>query len=191
MPADKHESSRLAIACDGFFADEKVTYVKDLIRFPNSKIDSEFITCPYSDQVPTEAMLKLAIQSSKYSRFRSDPNFPKNLCDKLFTTWIARSVSKEIAWEVLVVKQNNNILGLITLSDQDGFGNIGLVAVAEQAHGKGIGRILVTDADRHLANRGYKHAQVVTQRRNLIACRLYESCGYKINKIENIFHFWL
>jgi len=191
IPVGKHESSRIAQACGGFVADEKVTYVRELVGLSDSRVASAYTTFPYPDTTPDAAMIKLALQSSEYSRFRLDQRFPRELCDRLFTCWIARSVSKEIAWEVLVVKEHNDLLGLLTLGTNGDRGNIGLVAVAEHARGKGIGRALVTDADRHFAERGYTHAQVVTQRHNLGACRLYESRGYQIEKIEHIYHFWL
>lgn len=191
IPVGKPESSRIAQVHGGFLADEKVTYVKELVGISDSRGASAYTPFPYPDMTPDAAMIKLALQSAEYSRFRLDPKFPRELCDKLFKCWITRSVSKEIAWEVLVVKEQNDLLGLITLGAKGGRADIGLVAVAEHARGKGVGRALVTDADRHFAQRGYKHVQVVTQRPNLGACRLYESCGYKIENIENVFHFWL
>lgn len=191
IPVGKHESSLIAQIQGGFLADEKVTYVKELVGMPDSRSASAYTSHSYPETTPDAAMIKLALLSSEHSRFRLDPRFPRELCDKLYTCWIARSVSKEIAWEVLVVKEHNDLLGLITLGTKGDRGDIGLVAVAEHARGKGIGRTLVTDADRYFAERGYTHIQVVTQRRNLAACHLYESCGYKIDKIDNVFHFWL
>lgn len=191
IPIGKHESPRIAQVHDGFLADKKVTYVKELVGISDSRGASAYTPFPYPDTTPDAAIIKLALQSAEYSRFRLDPKFPRELCDKLFTCWITRSVSKEIAWEVLVVKEQNDLLGLITLGAKGDRADIGLVAVAEHARGRGVGRSLVTDADRHFAERGYTHAQVVTQQNNLGACRLYESCGYQIEKIEKIFHFWL
>jgi dTDP-4-amino-4,6-dideoxy-D-galactose acyltransferase len=191
IPVGKHESSRIAQLHGGFLADEKVTYVKELVSISDSRGASAYAAFPYPDTTPDAAMIKLALQSGEHSRFRLDPKFPRELYDKLFTCWITRSVSKEIAWEVLVVKEQNVLLGLITLGAKGDRADIGLVAVAEHARGKGIGRSLVTDADRYFAERSYALAQVVTQRSNLGACKLYESCGYKIENVENVFHFWL
>jgi dTDP-4-amino-4,6-dideoxy-D-galactose acyltransferase len=191
IPAGQHESSRIAQAHSGFLADEKVTYVKELAGISNSPGTSAYTSTSYPGAVADTTLINLALQSSQYSRFRLDPSFPQELCDKLYTCWITRSVNKEIAWEVLVVKEHNDLLGLITLGTKGDRGDIGLAAVAEHARGKGVGRILVRDADRYFAERGFALVQVVTQRHNVGACRLYESCGYQIDKIENIFHFWL
>ena len=191
VPAGQHENSRIALAHGGFLADEKVTYVKELADILSSPRAIKYFSIPYLDATPDTSIINLALQSGEYSRFRLDPMFPRELCDKLYTCWITRSVNKEIAWEVLMVKECNELIGLITLATKDNRGDIGLVAVAEQARGKGIGRVLVTDADSYFIERGFTHAQVVTQKRNLKACGLYESCGYHIENVENIFHFWL
>jgi len=191
MPVGALESSRISRVHGGFLADEKVTYARELGGMSEARAASAYTALPYPATTPDAALTELALQSGKYSRFRQDPRFPRELCDKLYTCWITRSVSKEIALEVLVVKEHSDLLGLITLGTKGGRGDIGLMAVAEHARGKGIGRTLVTDADRFFEERGYTYIQVVTQRRNLAACHLYESCGYKIEKVENVFHFWL
>lgn len=191
VPAEQYASSRIALNQGAFLADEKVTYFKDLTSSLCCPGNSKYVTDSYSGLVPDLGLLDLALQSSEYSRFRLDPLVPVGLCDKLYTCWITRSVSKEIAWEVLVVREHNNLLGLITLGAEGDCADIGLVAVAADARNKGVGRALVASANRHFLEKGYTRAQVVTQRYNASACRLYESLGYKINKIENIFHFWL
>jgi len=191
IPAETAESSLIAQKHGAFLADEKVTYAKVLAGISDSLESSTYTATPYPGTMADLALINLAIQSSEFSRFRLDPLVPRELCDKLYTSWIERSVSKEIAWETLVVKEQNDLLGLITLGTKDGRGDIGLVAVAEHERGKGIGKALVTAADKHFSERGYTLAQVVTQRCNLGACRLYESCGYQIENIENVFHFWL
>ena len=191
IPAGQYESAKIAQVHGGFLADEKITYVKNLVGMPDFRKATAYTPFPYPDKTPEAAMIKLALQSGEHSRFRNDQKFPPELYDKLFTCWIMRSVSKEIAWEVLVVKEGSDLLGLITLGVKGDRADIGLLAVADYARGKGIGRALVTDADKRFAERGYALAQVVTQRSNLGACRLYESCGYQIENVENVFHFWL
>jgi dTDP-4-amino-4,6-dideoxy-D-galactose acyltransferase len=191
IPTEHIEMTNIAKALGGFWADEKVTYKKeinDLVCVPST---SAYIAVPYSAEEADTAMIDLALQSAEYSRFRFDPSFPDELCDKLYTSWIKRSVRHEIAWNILVVKEKNLLQGLITLGSKNDRGDIGLVAVAEGARGKGIGRVLVNAANIHFSARGYTVTQVVTQKRNLGACNLYESCGYQVEKIENVFHFWL
>ena len=191
IPASRSQLSLMAQARGGFLADEKITYVKELVEASGPRYAATYTINPYSSSVPDEAMIKLALQSAEHSRFRHDPIISQDLCDKLFTYWVTRSVSKEIAWEVLVASEQNELLGFITLGEKGVRADIGLVAVADFVRGKGIGKALVTNAGKKFLEKGYAHVQVVTQKRNLGACGLYSSCGYKIESVENVFHFWL
>jgi dTDP-4-amino-4,6-dideoxy-D-galactose acyltransferase len=92
---------------------------------------------------------------------------------------------------VLVAKEGRATLGMVTLGEKEKRGDIGLVAVSPEARGKRIGRLLVAAAERGFSARGYSLAQVVTQCVNKSACRLYEACGYRVEKIESVLHFWL
>lgn len=188
---DSQQASLIAKANGGILADEKVTYLKELSTIEGKSASPIYSAVPFTGAESDDALADLALQSGEYSRFRLDPLFPRDKFEKLYRCWITRSVNKDIAWEVLVVKERDVLLGLVTLGTKGDRGDIGLLAVSEQARGKGIGRTLVLDADRAFAYRGLAVAQVVTQRCNLGACKLYESCGYRIEKIEKIFHFWL
>ena len=191
LPADAAGSCQLAHASGGFLADEKVTYTKELSGTPDNPHAVGYAAVPYTDQSPDAGLIALTLQSAVCSRFRLDPRFPAELCDKLFTSWITRSVDGEIAQQVLVVRDHDEILGMITLGSKNGRGDIGLIAVVMHARGQAVGKTLVTAAERYFLEDGYIHAQVVTQRRNLGACRLYESCGFEIEEVSHFFHFWL
>ena len=90
-----------------------------------------------------------------------------------------------------MARNANELLGLISLGTKEKRGDIGLMAVASNVRGRGIGQLLMQDAERCFVERGYAIAQVVTQRANNEGCRLYESCGYRVERIDNVFHFWL
>jgi len=191
FPVSYEKAFRIAISHGGLLVDEKVTYIKEVNALSYSEKVSLYKTVPYSGVVADDALIKLSLLSSEYSRFRFDQNFSRELSEKLYTCWISRSVSREIASEVLVIKNINDYLGMITLGTKNGRGDIGLVAVAEDSRCKGLGRILVNDAERYFIEKNICLAQVVTQKNNHGACRLYELCGYHIEKIENVFHLWI
>ncbi len=146
---------------------------------------------PYSSPMPFSQLEKLAIQSGFFSRFALDNRFPHEKFTALYKTWIRRSVSGEIANEVLVIRQHNHIAGMVTLSNKNGVGDIGLIAVDEEFRGRKFGQQLVLDAQRWFIQHGCHTAHVVTQGDNLPACRLYKKCGYQKIKIEFYYHFWL
>lgn len=191
VPSGYREISKIVHKQGGFLVNEKVTYFKDITNTTFTQKPSLYFTVPYSDAEPNDELINLTLKSGTYSRFRLDPLFPDTLFDKLYTCWITRSVHKEIAHQVLVVNEENTLLGMITLGTKDRRGSIGLVAVSDHAKRKGIGRLLVQEGEKFFIKEGHSVVQVITQRINLTACRLYESCGYQVEKIENIFHFWI
>jgi dTDP-4-amino-4,6-dideoxy-D-galactose acyltransferase len=174
----------------GILVDKKTTYE---INLQNINLDSMPLpkTEPYSSSLPFSQLEKLAVQSGAFSRFALDNRFPHEKFIALYKTWIQKSVSGEIANEVLVIRQNNNIAGMVTLSIKNEVGDIGLIAVDEEFRGKKIGQQLVYDSQRWFIQHGCHTAHVVTQGDNLPACSLYEKCGYQKIKIEFYYHFWL
>ena len=174
----------------GILADKKTTFE---INLQNINLDSLPLpkTEPYSSSLPFSQLEKLAVQSGFFSRFARDDSFPHEKFTALYKTWIRKSVSGEMANEVLVIRKNNHIAGMITLSNKNGVGNIGLISVEEEFRGRKFGQQLVCDGQRWFIQNGCHTAHVVTQGNNLPACRLYEKCGYQKIKIEFYYHFWL
>jgi len=82
-----------------------------------------------------------------------------------------------MAEEVLVLAESGTELGLVSLEEKNGRGDIRLLAVDATARGRSIGTTLVVVATA-FTNRGLQHGQLVTQRRNISACRLYKKCGF-------------
>ena len=58
---------------------------------------------PLTQSMPIADIEDLAIQSVEYSRFSVGPNIPRGKFVALYKVWINRSISKDIAAEVLVV----------------------------------------------------------------------------------------
>jgi dTDP-4-amino-4,6-dideoxy-D-galactose acyltransferase len=80
---------------------------------------------------------------------------------------------------------------MVTVGEKQGRGDIGLLAVAAGMQGSNVGVSLVRAAREWARRKGYRLAQVVTQGENVPACRLYEKCGYAIDKVEHFYHFWI
>lgn len=172
---------------NGKLVDIKTTFITNLI---NNKLSYENIK-PYESSINIYDMERLSIQSGIYSRFNMDPDFPKDKYIKLYTTWIKKSISKELAKEVLTLLDDNIVIGMITLGEQNKRGDIGLIAVDNNHRGKGYGKSLITAAHNWFINHGYKTGQVITQERNISACKLYTKCGYHIENKSYFYHFWL
>lgn len=173
----------------GVLADEKITFIKTLGKLSVQNTDAHIISYDQSNVSPE--LLDLAWESGIYSRFNIDPHFKNNEFRQLYKIWIERSVSREIAKDVLVYMDESRIGGMITLGEKNNKGDIGLVAVAESSRGKGIGKKLMAAAENAFQDMGYHEVQVVTQGINAPAMNLYQSCGYTINERLFYYHFWL
>lgn len=188
-PAAHNIETALIDRFNGMLADEKITFIKTIGKISLKETDAHIIS--YDQVGVSPSLLELAWESGIYSRFNIDPHFKNNEFRQLYKIWIERSVSREIAKDVLVYMDGTIIGGMITLGEKNNKGDIGLVAVAEYSRGKGIGKKLMTAAENAFQDMGYDEVQVVTQRINVPAMNLYQRCGYSINERLFYYHFWL
>lgn len=177
----------------GNLTDYKTTFALDFRDVDFEKFANFDIVEAYTQSMPYNDIVELAIQSGEYSRFSVDPNIPKERFLTLYKIWIDRSLAKEIAEEVLVIREDKGqrVVGMVTLGNKQGRGDIGLIAVDREHRGKRYGEQLVHAAQRWFVNDGYKSGQVVTQGANAPACSLYRKCGYSVERVEYFYHFWL
>jgi dTDP-4-amino-4,6-dideoxy-D-galactose acyltransferase len=168
--------------------DIKTTFVKRL-RAEHLSVGSVVESYTMDDHI--SSVLGIAVQSGEFSRFNVDRKLPHGAFKKLYETWMHRSILREIAKEVFVVRENGIPVGLITLGEKNGRADIGILAVDTVARGKGYGVDLVNAAENWFIDSGYTHGQVVTQGANMPACALYRKCGYEIDGTEFFYHVWL
>lgn len=165
--------------------DIKTTYIK---KVGGKKVEVPMIIS-YTEKEPGEQLKRLSVQSGVYSRFNVDEQIGHEKFVSLYTQWIIQSVNKTIAEEVLVYHLNDTIAGFVTLGIKNNRADIGIIAVDEGFRGKGIGKALMLQGESYFVDK-QEMIQVVTQGNNLPACKLYESCGYTIEKTEFFYHLW-
>ena len=90
-----------------------------------------------------------------------------------------------------VLKENEQIKGMVTLKISEKIGHIGLIAVSSKAQGNGYGKMLIKACENKLFTNDIFQLEAPTQKDNVQACGFYEKCGFKIKEITNIYHFWL
>jgi dTDP-4-amino-4,6-dideoxy-D-galactose acyltransferase len=164
---------------EGFqYVDERVTYRWE-VKSPEELSPS---VRPVEAQDLGELEV-IARRSHRDTRFYADPFFSRERCDELYATWIRQSCE---GWAdaVFVCLDDNRAAGYITCRAD----SIGLIAVAEHAQGRGLGRQLVTAAQRYFWTRGAAAIEVVTQGRNQAAKRLYERCGFEKKSTQGWYH---
>lgn len=186
-------SAAAAERAGGRLVDVKVTYIRELTE-EDRESDPEALAS-VADSGAREAspeLERLALQSGAFSRFRTDPAVPDGVFERLYRTWIRRSVAREIADRVLVVGAPGEAPGgMVTLRFDGEVGSIGLLAVESGVRGHGHGRLLLRAAHDEGRAHGCSLARLVTQAANAPACRLFEAAGYRVERRERIFHFWL
>lgn len=191
--SDPSDGASQQAACElgGFLADRKVTYVIDAEEIRARTVAPSVAIEVYPAQLATPDLEELAVQAGIFSRFKVDPRMPVGSFEELYRLWIRNSVNGSIAKQVLVVRNGEHIVGMVTLGEKGGRADIGLIAVDATMRGMGLGISLISAAQEWTLKMGLPAAQVVTQGANREACRIYEKCGYHIEKTENIYHFWM
>ena len=173
---------------DAFLVDRKIVYAQHLAgryRFSDN-------VHAYQENLPDEALYRLALRSGTYSRFKTDPSFPEGKFEALYRRWMEQSV-EDRRGVVLCYYDADAIVGMMTLVIDDGSesARIGLTAVDAAYSGQGVGSSLMETACAYLCGRGIEHFETVTQVQNVPACRWYEKNGFQVETVTNIFHWWL
>lgn len=145
----------------------------------------------WDSPIASEDLISLALVSGKYSRFKLDERLPVGSYERLYSHWIAQSVNKTIATDVLCYMMDSHPLGFVTLDCRDGRNAIGLVAVDEDHQQHGIGTALVRQAVSYVHDLKGERLSVATQLDNKPACQLYLKCGFSLESVHNILHWWL
>ena len=164
-------------------ADEKVVFKKKLdaknVFSVRTEIKEVF--------EPTPEIFQLALQSGAYSRFNTDPNFTNNEFERLYQKWLVNSFNQA---RVFVYAEGSQVLAFTTLEIKNGIPDIGLIAVAKNTRGKGIGSALLNYLNVMLLADNFKELTVTTQGKNLPAMYFYQKNEFKILKSNYIYHVW-
>jgi len=83
------------------------------------------------------------------------------------------------------------VVGMVTISMENGVGKIGLLAVDSEHRGAGIGTLLMESAFRWIMRQGATKCVVATQSQNTEARKLYARCGGVFVDSHHQIHFWL
>lgn len=135
------------------------------------------------------ALTRIARVSHRDSRFYVDGRFDRARCDALYDVWITKSVG---GWAdyVVVAEVDGTAAGYVTCHRRAGHGEIGLVGVAADQRGSGLGMAMTTAALRWFSDGRLTRVSVATQARNAAALGLYQRAGFAVRTLELTFHRW-
>jgi len=189
--ADDAETVRLAESSRFQLVDVRLTFEKRIMLPECGMREDAPLLLRQSRESDLSALREIARTSHHDTRFYYDAHFPSARCDDLYATWIEKSC-RGYADMVFVAEDDGRPRGYISchLREQQ-TGQIGLIAVATAATGKGIGTALVRHAAQWFGEQGMMRVSVVTQGRNVNAQRLYQKCGFLTRSIELYYHYWI
>lgn len=166
--------------------DHKTSFSKQISEASFSKIKGVHPEFEMTNEIEL-----LAYESGvNHSRFYKDQKLRKHF-NRLYKSWITKSLDRSFADEVLVYKDSSQLCGFVTLKKNDDEAKIGLIAVDKDHRGKGIGTSLLKAAEKWAHDQELEKISVTTQGENLNAIEFYEKNGFYICKTEFVHHLWL
>ena len=185
-PGDR-ESVRLAERDRFRFVDLRTTFFRPLTGAPTGARDRSRL----ATAADAAWVVQLARGSFEDTRFYFDGGFERERCDLLYEIWARKALADETQ-AVWLGQLDGQSSGFVTCQRDasTGVGSIGLIAVAPDFRGRGVGDDLVTCAASHLGETGMTGVRVVTQARNVRALRLYERSGFLVESIRLTYHKW-
>lgn len=184
------QSATLAEASGFHLRDVRMTFnCKRPQTLPD--IDTTHFREATDDDLPH--LREIASGAYTMTRFYHDPCFSRDHCDRLYDTWLVKSLQTDLADAVLIAEHNGVPAGFMTavIHGDTGIGQIGLVGVAAAARGQGIGRRMMHYTLNWFWQREIQQVRIVTQARNIAAQRLYQACDFRTQQVELWYHRWL
>jgi dTDP-4-amino-4,6-dideoxy-D-galactose acyltransferase len=185
--ADHAATARLAES-DGFeLTDIRMTFVRAIGEADALAPSSDGIRLA-SEQDLT-GLRTIARTAHRDSRFYFDEHFDREKCDLLYETWVENSFHG-FAQAVLIAEVEGRAAGYLTCHLKGVESQIGLVGIAAEYQGRGLGSRLIRHFLSWSREQGATRAVVVTQGRNLAAQRLYQRNGFISSSLQLWYHLW-
>ena len=178
---------------DGFkCVDERLTYLVTKLEFNSAILDGNVLISRSTLQDIT-SLESISVKTKWDTRYYNDENFPRDRLKKFYSEWVKKSVSGDLDHMVFHIKEAGTIVGFVTIKKgSNNIGSIGLITVAEEAQGRGFALQLAAYAVNILLDDfGCAGVEVVTQQKNIAACKTYEKLGFKIYNKSKWLHKWI
>jgi ribosomal protein S18 acetylase RimI-like enzyme len=135
----------------------------------------------------------MAAQLHDNTRFANDPAIPGAKVAELYRRYILRDASTA-GWSVLVAQRGGAIIGYATHGPNDrespgDTGTIGLIGVAPEARGLGLGASLIAQGVQRENDAGRSRMSVVTQGGSRPALAMYQRAGFVVSRVDTWLHW--
>jgi dTDP-4-amino-4,6-dideoxy-D-galactose acyltransferase len=189
--ADGSDGETLRLASEGGFrfVDLRVEMEKHLLGSIQGKSPALGIRISRAADLAT--LKDIARYSHEDTRFFKDISFDRARAAELYAKWIERDASEHVILVFTMPDKAKSVVGYVTCRvEAPGKGRIGLIAVAREVRGKGLGGELVKAALSWFADKSIRTVCGATQACNVPAMRLYESAGFRARETKVWFHWW-
>ncbi|MCP9888709.1 GNAT family N-acetyltransferase [Cyanobium sp. ATX 6A2] len=150
-----------------------ITFTKDISHHEVRKVKLASEISEYQRDDPTPELLRIALLSGHLSRFKIDFLLPIGSFERLYETWLAKTLGNRPNAAIYTYQADGRIAGFITAEWNNSKCTIGLLAVLESYQGQGIGARLIKHVeDACMANKVIS-IEVKTQLSNASARALY------------------
>lgn len=139
---------------------------------------------------PETELFEMVLRAGVYSRFRMDPNIPKEKSDELYRIWLIKSIEGKLASKVLVYREAGKIVGFATLVIEQPIGKAPLFAVSRKFEGKGVSFALMNAVDAVFLDHGCTCYESATQYENRPALKIFERHGFELKPLNYVYHLW-
>jgi len=155
-------------------------------RSSGTKLTSEI--SEYRHNKPTAELLEIAFLSGHLSRFKVDPSLPVGSFERLYETWLAKTLENRPKTAIYTYQTGGRIAALISTEWHFSKCKIGLLGVADLYQGRGIATSLIKYVkDICVANKVYS-IEVKTQLTNTRARSLYAKNSFTEQDRTFIYH---
>lgn len=170
------------------FQETKVVFVKKLISISKTSVDESIIDYD-ENPINEDSLYPLAYESGKFSRFKLDIRLNEKF-KILYSKWVDNSLNKEFADKVFYFKKDSEIVGFVTVKNNNKYSTIGLIAVSQNYQGQGIGKKLLLKIEEYCISINIFELRIPTQKENLSACKFYSKMDYTIFEETILKHYW-
>lgn len=136
----------------------------------------------------TPELVALAVRSGHASRFRRDARM-RGRFEDLYREWLRKCLGGG-GFRLLGIEDGGDAVAMAGISVKGSLGRVELLAVAEKWSGRGLGRRLLSACEEEMRMMGAGEIEIVTQKENEAACRLYGSAGYRCVGETALWHAW-
>lgn len=189
--ASDYASVNLVNSYDFHFAEGELVFQKNIIPKSTNKAETVNKTADYLSYLATESEigeLKLIVSNLyQNSRFR-EPWFTAAERVNFYQTWLEKAVLSQFDDCCLILKDNNNIAGFVTIRLIEHEAIIGLIGVAQSFQGQGNGKKLLQLVEQYCIAKRVEKITVATQVSNIAAANLYSKHKFMLSDISYWFY---